>query len=65
MSLRTILSVPEQSEGPEVFKKHVLDADDHLGAKCEMCSRRGLSTAVRLSVRPSVCPLLTELVRAP
>ena len=44
-----ILSAPERSEGAEVFKKHVRDADDHVGAKCEIRSRRGLSTA------PSVC----------
>ena len=43
------LSAPERSEGAEVFKKHVRDADDHVGAKCEIRTRRGLSTA------PSVC----------
>ena len=25
----------QRSEGTEVFKKHVWDADDHVGAKCE------------------------------
>ena len=44
------LSAPGRSEGAEVFKKHVRDADDHVGAKCEIRTRRGLSTA------PSVCP---------
>ena len=40
------------------------NADDHVGAKCEIRTRRGLSTApsVCLSVCPSVCPLLTVLV---
>ena len=53
------LSAPERSEGAEVFKKHVRDADDHVGAKCEIRSRRGLSTApsVCLSVCLSVCYL--------
>ena len=68
LSPSLLLSAPERSEGAEVFKKHVRDADDHVGAKCEIRPRRGLSTApsvcpsVRLSVCPSVCPLLTVLV---
>ena len=37
----------------QVLKKHVRDVDDHVGAKYEICTRRGLGTA------PSVCPLLT------
>ena len=47
-------------------KKHVRDADDHVGALCEI---RVVALHRRLSVRLSVCPsvrlLLTELVRAP
>ena len=38
-------------EGAEIFKKPVRDTDVHLGAKCEIQSRRGLSSVrVCLSV---------------
>ena len=57
------LSAPERSEGAEVLKKHVRDADDHVGAICEI--RVVALHRSRLSVCLSVRPLLTELVRAP
>ena len=41
-----ILSVPERSEGAKVFKKHVRDADDLMGAKCEIPPPTGVPSLV-------------------
>ena len=56
--LRKLQSALSLCSVAEVFKKYIHDMDGHMGAKCEIRSRRGLCTTpfVSLSVHLSYLP---------